>query len=470
MTSFIPMVLGFLMFAHAQPTKPNIVLLFADDQRADTIHALGNNQIITPNLDALVREGTSFDRAYIMGGLQGAVCVPSRAMMLSGKSLYRVSEQLKENTTWPMALRQAGYQTFATGKWHNGAPALAASFPNAKSIYLGGMSDQFGTPMADVGPDGKMTNQRKPPEHCSEVFADEAIRFLKNADKDKPFAVYVAFKSPHDPRQAPQKYLDMYDSSKVTLPPNYLPEHPFNNGELIIRDERLEKWPRSKSAIQKHLAEYYAIISHQDAQIGRIVQTLKEKGVYENTLIVFAADNGLAIGSHGLMGKQSVYEHSMRIPLIVKGPGVQKNRRSNAMCLTIDLFPTFCEVAGAKAPPVVEGKSLVPVLSGRETTHRSEILTGYRHLMRGFRDDRYKLIVNIAVNKTQLFDLQDDPHELRDLSNEAGMKEKVGQLMEGMKKAQQSWGDKQSLTPEKALPLKFDFSKVPEEKAKKGKS
>lgn len=446
MATLLPLVLGFLISAQSLQTRPNILFLFADDQRADTIQALGNKEIITPNLDALVREGTSFDRAYIMGGLQGAVCVPSRAMMLSSKSLYRVSEQLKDQITWPMVLRQSGYQTFATGKWHNGAPALAASFPNARGIYLGGMSDQFGTPMADVGPDGKMTNQRKPPEHCSEVFANEVINFLNTRDKDKPFAAYVAFKSPHDPRQAPKKFIQMYDPAKITLPANYATEHPFNNGELIIRDERLEKWPRTKNAVQKHLAEYYAIISHQDEQIGRIIQTLKDKGVFENTVIVFAADNGLAIGSHGLMGKQSVYEHSARIPLVVKGPGILKGKRTNAMCYTVDFFPTFCDIAGAKAPQAVEGKSLWPVLSGNQETHRTEILTGYRHLMRGYRDDRYKLIVNIAVNKKQLFDLQEDPHEIRDLSSEEGFRGKLNQLEEGMKKAQELWGDKQTLT------------------------
>lgn len=470
MTNLLALLVGGLIMAQIPQGKPNILLLFADDQRADTIHALGNDAIQTPNLDNLVREGTSFDRAYIMGGLQGAVCVPSRAMMLSGKSLYRIHEQLKDAVTWPMALRDSGYQTFATGKWHNGAVSLASSFPNARSIYLGGMSDQFGTPVADVGPDGKMTNQHKPEQHCSEVFADEAINFLKKADTEKPFAIYVAFKSPHDPRQAPKKYLDMYDPAKIPLPANYLPVHPFNNGELIIRDERLEKWPRSKSAIQKHLAEYYAIISHEDAQIGRILTVLKEKGVYENTVVVFAADNGLAIGSHGLMGKQSVYEHSMRIPLVVRGPGVEKNRRTRAMCYSIDLYPTFCELGQAKLPGGAEGKSLLGVLSGKEENHRDGILTGYRHFMRGFRNDQFKLIVNIGVNKKQLFDLKSDPYEMNDLAWDSAGQQKVEEMLSGMKAAMKQWGDTQALEVEKPLPLKFDFSKVPEEKAKKGKS
>ncbi len=439
-------------------TKPNILFFFADDQRADTIAALGNKAIITPNIDNLVAQGTSFDRFYIMGGTQGAVCVPSRAMLLSGKSLFRINERLKDTITWPMVLRNAGYETFATGKWHNGQPSLAESFPNARSIYLGGMSNQFGTPVADVGAEGKMVNARTPPEHCSEVFANEAISFLKRTGT-KPFAAYIALKSPHDPRQAPKKFLEMYDSDKIPVPANYLPQHPFNNGELLIRDEALEKWPRSKSAIQKHLAEYYAIITHEDEQIGRVIATLKETGKFENTLIVFAADNGLAIGSHGLMGKQNVYEHSVRVPLVIAGPGVAKNKRNQAMCYTFDLFPTFCDAAGAESPKGMEGKSLWPVLQGKTDKHRDSIFTAYRGLMRSYREDRFKLIAYTAVNKLQLFDLDNDPDEINDISEDPQYKVKLDFMLVRMKDAQVKWSDKQSLKSEKPLPLEIDLSK-----------
>ena len=449
-----------------QTTKPNILFFFADDQRADTINALGNKTIITPNIDQLVKEGTAFERAYIMGGTQGAVCVPSRAMMLSGKSLFRISEQLKGAATWPMALREAGYETFATGKWHNGQPSLAASFPKAKSIYLGGMSGQFNTPVSDVGTEGKMINLKSPNEHCSETFANEAINFLQNTPKDKPFAAYIAFKSPHDPRQAPKKFLEMYNPKDIPLPANYLPEHPFNNGELIIRDEALEKWPRSKTAIQQHLAEYYAIITHEDEQIGKVIKALKDTGRFENTIIVFSADNGLAIGSHGLMGKQNVYEHSVKIPLVISGPGIAKNKLSQAMCYTFDLFPTFCDAAGAKIPAGVEGKTLWPILKGTKETHREEIFSAYRGLMRGLRDDRYKLIVNIAVNKTQMFDLHTDPDEMKDLAEDPNQKIRLDAMVAKMKTAQESWADTQELSSKKPLPLKIDLSKNPETKSK----
>ncbi|MSR31624.1 MAG: DUF4976 domain-containing protein [Gemmataceae bacterium] len=447
--------------------RPNIVFFFADDQRADTIAALGNGQIKTPHLDSLVKEGTSFNRAYIMGGLQGAVCVPSRAQMLSGKGLFRIQEQLKNTTTWPLVLRQAGYLTFATGKWHNGAPSLALAFPNARSIHLGGMSNQFGTPMGDMGPEGKLINQRQPEAHCSEIFADEAITFLKQAPQGKPLAIYIAFKSPHDPRQAPKKFQDLYDPAKITLPANYLPEHPFNNGELLIRDERLEKWPRSKAAIQKHLADYYAIISHQDAQIGRVLEVLKKTGRFGNTVIVFAADNGLAIGSHGLMGKQNVYEHSSRIPLVVAGPGVKKGARTDAFCYNFDLYPTFAELANAQVPKEVEGKSLVRVLRGETDAHRQVILTSYRGFMRGIRDGRWKLIVTMAINKKQLFDLQNDPEETKDLSSDPAHGETVARLTGLLELEQKEFGDSAPLRNEKPLPAKIDLSKVPPEGKKK---
>ena len=311
-----------------------------------------------------------------------------------------------------------------------------------------------------------MINFKTPNEHCSETFANEAIEFLQKTPKEKPFAAYIAFKSPHDPRQAPKKFINMYNPKDIPLPANYLPEHPFNNGELVIRDEQLEKWPRRKSAIQQHLAEYYAIITHEDEQIGRVIKAVKETGRFENTIIIFSADNGLAIGSHGLMGKQNVYEHSVKIPLVISGPGIEKNKRSQAMCYTFDLFPTFCEAAGAKIHANVEGKSLWPILKGTAQTHREEIFSAYRGLMRGLNDGRYKLIVNIAVNKTQLFDLQSDPDEMKDLAEDASQKPRLDAMIAKLKTSQGNWADKQELKSEKPLPLKIDLSKTPEEKGK----
>lgn len=414
--------------------RPNILVLFADDLRADFLGAYGSKEAQTPNLDKLAQSGITFTEFHIMGGDQGAVCVPSRAMLMSGRELFRVNTQLKGVPTWPQQLRAAGYSTHMTGKWHNGAASCVASFPSARSVFLGGMSDQFRVKVSDAGPDGMMVNQRTGDQHSSELFAGEAIRFLKE-QKSGPWALYVAFTAPHDPREAPAEFKKRFDAAKISPGADFLPEHPFDNGELVIRDEKLEKHPRTPEAIQRHRADYHAIISHMDDQIGRILQTLEESGQAQNTVVVFLGDNGLAIGGHGLMGKQSVYEHSVRVPCIVRGPGIAAGRKSPALALSIDICPTLCGLAGTPPPEKCDGRSLLPILTGGADRHRDSLWFAYRNLMRAWRDDRWKVIHSTKADRWQLFDLQSDPLELKDLSampehaaRFAEMKEKVKAL------------------------------------------
>ncbi len=474
MNSFPPIkrfavFISALLLAHGvtAASRPNVVFLLADDMRADTIAALGNPHIQTPNLDRLAARGTSFTRAYIMGGLQGAVCVPSRAMMLSGRPLFRISEQLKDATTWPMVFRAGGYETFGCGKWHNGPASYAASFPNGKSVFLGGMNNHFRVPVQDVAADGKLTPPRTNALHSSELFANQAIEFLRSQKGGaKPFALYVAFTAPHDPRQAPKEFQARYDAAKLPLPKNFLPKHPFNNGEMTVRDEQLLPWPRTEAAVRRELADYYAIITHLDAQIGRVLDTLSEIDRAKETIVVFAADNGLAIGSHGLLGKQSVYEHSVRIPLIIGGPGLPVGRRTAAMCYSFDLFPTLCELAGMEIPKSVEGRSLVPVVKAVREQHRGEIFAAYRHFQRAVNDGRFKLIRYPHINKTQLFDLQDDPEELRDLAGEVTMKPKIEALMTKLVAAQKEFGDSLPLSTSEPAPVEIPLPS-PGKKAKK---
>jgi len=314
--------------------KPNILFLFADDQRAGTIHALGNNEIISPNLDKLADMGLSFTNAYIMGGSSAAVCAPSRAMLMTGRDLYGIEKQgwradiSEKFKTMPEVFRQAGYETFGTGKQHNGKQVFARGFSDGDEIFFGGMCDHWNVPVYNFDTIGKY--DKKLPfiaepgknnhlsyinncekisrgKHSSELFSDAVIRFLKRHDKNKPFFAYVSYTAPHDPRSMPEEYLDMYDTAAIDIPANYLPQHPFDFGEYKIRDEMLAGFPRTKSEIKIHIRDYYAMITHMDSQIGRIIQALKESGEYENTIIVFSADNGLALGQHGLMGKQNIY-------------------------------------------------------------------------------------------------------------------------------------------------------------------
>src|SRR5262245_27631799 len=316
---------GLLAFALLLPIGPlwaadrlNVLFLLSDDQRADTIAAHGNPHIQTPNLDRLAASGFSFRGNYIFGGNSGAVCVPSRAMLMSGKTWFHVdTPTLNGAKLLPEFLGEHGYVTFGAGKWHNGQPSWLRAFQQGKTIMFGGMSDHLKVPVRDLGPDGKLTAVHTDEKFSSEFFADSVIEFLKRQDGQKPFFAYVAFTAPHDPRMPPSPQREYYYENKPPLPPNFAAQFPFDNGHMLdCRDENLAAWPRTESVIRDQLAEYYGMITHLDGQIGRILQALKETGQADNTIIIYAADNGLALGSHGLMGKQNVFEHSMRVPLI----------------------------------------------------------------------------------------------------------------------------------------------------------
>ncbi len=461
---FLCLLVGFWTDSRAAAAarKPNVLFLFSDDQRADTIAALGNKNIRTPNLDRLVRQGSTCTRAYCMGALQGAVCVPSRAMLMTGRTLFRVSTEMKDQPTWPESFAREGYTTFITGKWHNGQPSLCRVFQEGKAVFLGGMGDDpYRLPVQDLTADHTLTEKRPSGKHSVELFADSAISFLNRQKGEKPFLCYVAFNAPHDPRIAPPEYHDRANAAKPPLPDNYLPQHPFDNGDLIGRDERLAPWPRTEAVVRQHLADYYASIMFLDAQVGRILDALKAAGRHEDTLVVFASDHGLALGSHGLFGKQNLYDHSMHAPLILAGPGVPKDRQFDALCYLLDIFPTLGDLAGVPAPEGSEGKSLVPVLAGKQAAVRDSLFTAYRDVQRAVRDERWKLLVYPQINKTQLFDLEQDPGETKDLAADKGMEVEVRRLTALLKDWQKQVGDRQALTTRNPKPAEFDFRKVP---------
>lgn len=421
----------------------NVLILLSDDQRADTIAALGNTQIRTPNIDRLVKRGVSFDRAYMQGSMNPATCVPSRAMLLSGRSLFHVDEQLRD-TTWPEAFQKAGYRCFATGKWHNGERSLLRSFPEAQGIFLGGMTDPFKARLTGIS-GNKLSPSMLSSKHTCEVFADEAIRFLKSSH-DRPFFCYVAFNGPHDPHIVPDDFPIRYDAKSLTLPKNTLPQHPFDNGEMTIRDEALLGWPRSPAELQQMLAEYYRYVSYVDHQIGRILEALDRSPAAEKTLVVFAADSGVARGSHGLLGKQNCYEHSLRIPLILTGPGIPAQKRTSAMCYLYDLLPSVGSMCQVPAPVTSEGIDLSPTFRDPQQPARTQLVFGYKAVQRAIRTDRWKLIRYPQVDRTQLYDLQADPEETTDLARRPESAKVIEELLSSLKAEQSKLGDKAPLT------------------------
>jgi len=444
--------------------RPNILVLFADDMRADTIAAHGNPHIRTPHLDALARRGFSFRRAYVMGGDSGAVCVASRAMLMSGRTLFNVDTKALDGVTLlPELLGRQGYTTFGTGKWHNGTASWQRAFQQGRAVMFGGMSDHTKVPIRDLGPDGQLTPQRMATTFSSELFADAVIDFLRAPRGEQPFFAYVAFTAPHDPRQPPLAYREPYYRSLPPLPPNFLPQLPFDNGMMRGgRDENLGAWPRTEAVVRDQIAEYYGLITHMDDQIGRILAALDESGQAEDTIVVFAADNGLAIGSHGLLGKQSVYEHSTRVPFIVAGPGVPHGE-SAAFSYLHDLFPTLADMVGVRAPDGVEGHSLAPAWRNADMSRRDSLFTVFMHWQRAVRDDRWKLIAYPHLGYLQLFDLSRDPHETTNLIDQPAHAGEVRRLQGLMREWQARLGDDVAIPETSRPPETVDLTGRPRE-------
>ena len=449
--------------------KPNIVFFFTDDQRFDTVNALGNKQISTPNIDELVNNGTSFTNAHIAGGTEPAVCMPSRAMLHTGKSLFNLTKNgmlIPENDLlMGEHLRANGYRTFGTGKWHNGTTAYHRSFTDGGEIFFGGMWDHWNIPACDYDPTGQYNKTHKwnlnpmfskhPFEikadhltlgkHSTELFADKSIDFINNYQDTAPFFMYISFMAPHDPRSMPEAYLDLYDPKSIELPKNFKPEHDFDYGVSKLRDEVLAPYPRTVEDTKQQIAEYYAMISHLDHEVGRVIKALKAKGTYQNTVFIFAGDNGLAVGQHGLFGKQNVYEHSIKVPLIFMGPNLPKGETRDDEVYLFDIFPTLCDYLGLEKPASIDGKSLYRSINGEETLIRDGMYFAYADLVRGVKNNGFKFIEYNCPDGTrrhQLFNLNDDPDELVDLSANPKYTDKKTLMRKKLLALRDEWNDR----------------------------
>lgn len=452
-------VCGGLTSSARTNQRPNVLFLFADDQRADALGCSGNSFIRTPNIDQLAKNGVRFRNGYVMGGHHGAICAPSRAMLMSGKSLFHVYDKLEGVETMPAYFAKNGYMTFGTGKWHNEKSAFESSFQMAKNVFLGGMSDHFKVPCYDMGVDGKLAASETK-GFSTDIFAGAAKDFLleyAGGKREQPFFCYVAFTAPHDPRSPRTDYIGLYPDESIPLPGNFKKLHPFAFDDLTVRDENLAPWPRTPEIIQSSLADYYALISHLDSEIGGLVKSLKECGLYENTLIIYAADNGLAIGSHGLMGKQSLYEHSTKVPIILSGPGIPKEMVADGLVYLYDLFPTICNLCRLPAPSGIDGRDLSPVIKGDIEGVRNVLYTAYRSSIRAVRTNEWKLIRYPKRNFTQLFNLKSDPLEISNLAAKPEYAEKVNEMMNLLMEGYFASGDTATMNPLTFLPLEYDY-------------
>ncbi|CAH1659761.1 Arylsulfatase A-like enzyme [Hyphomicrobiales bacterium] len=426
---------------------PNIVVLIADDHRYESIGCNGNSEVETPNLDGLARRGVSFDGAHCQGGMHPAVCVPSRASFLTGRNIFAsavdpTGDDYEASAfaipaaleTFPQRLRAEGYVTHAIGKWHNDKEAFARSFSSGDRLMFGGMSDHDRVPLRRHDPKGNFPESEIYYEDglSTDLFRDSALDFLRERSSDQPYCLYVAFTAPHDPRTPPDAYMRTGDT--VSLPANFLPIHPFDNGEMLVRDELLEALPRPADAVRQHIADYYGMITHLDAAVGAILKALADNGDDANTIVVYTADHGLALGQHGLMGKQNLYEHSLHIPLIIAGPDLPQGQRVPHLVWHADTSATLLELAGCPMDPMAEGRSLLPIMGDPDADWRGTFAAAYRLSQRMIRDGRYKLIRYIdqvplargpyradntpsrGSRTEQLFDLAVDPAETVNLT------------------------------------------------------
>ena len=405
-------------------TRPNIILIIADDHRAASLGVHGAD-VATPNLDALAARGLDFTNAHCQGGFNAAVCVPSRASLMTGRSVYDLTPDADRTApdysagevippafpTLPQHLREAGYRTHAIGKWHNDKATFARSFSSAEAVFFGGMCNHDEMILQDHDPAGTYDTSRgrHVPGHSTDIFRDAALRFLE-APGDAPYFLYVALTAPHDPRTPPPGFA--VDPATVALPASYAPTHPFDNGATTIRDELLEAFPRGEAAIRQHIADYHGMIAHLDDAVGQIVAAAGEAD--GDTVVIYTSDHGLSLGNHGLLGKQNLYEHSIGIPLLMSGPNVPQGQRINLVWHG-DTHATVLGLAGLVPD---EGCTDCFDLRGTDET-RPLFGAVYRGTQRMIRDARFKYIryrrdpaeADPGSDTEQLFDLASDPHE-----------------------------------------------------------
>lgn len=461
-TFFVPLI--FLMACGSQKeisNSPNILFIFADDQSYTGINLGVNDQVITPNLDRLSESGVTFTHAYNMGGWNGAICVASRAMLNSGRFIWSAKKLSDSSYTgfqeqglmWSQLMSNKGYDTYMTGKWHVNlsADSVFMVTGHIRGGMPGTVPESYNRPLSEKDTTWLPWHKKwggywEGGKHWSNIVADEAIEFIDNsATSDNPFFMYIAFNAPHDPRQSPKEFVEMYPLENISLHPSFIEEYPYKDlmgCPITLRDERLAPFPRTPYSVKVHTQEYYAIITHMDQQIGRIIQRLEETGRDKNTYILFSADHGLGCGKQGLLGKQNMYDHSMRVPLIIAGPDIPPNEKRNMQVYLQDLMATSIDLAGIDKLEFIDFNSLIPMIKNPDLPGPySSIYGAYMNLQRMVRTDIYKLIFYPEAGVYRLYDMINDPDELNDIAGDPDNINIIMKLSEQLKKQQEIMND-----------------------------
>jgi arylsulfatase A-like enzyme len=415
----------------AEQRRPNILFMFTDDQPQNCMGIMGNARIHTPHLDGLARRGTLFNNAFVTT----AICCSNRACILTGQYMYRHGiTDFKQplsveafDKTYAALLRKAGYRTGYLGKYAIGNPRL---YDRELCLPASRFDHWYGFPQSisfrqEI--DGKT-------RYLTEVMTEQAFDFLRATTPDQPFCLTVAFKEPHGPfnyfdPNAPNPY------EGVELPPS--PTFTLNDWNAqpeFIRNSLNgdRKWLQNPEAYQRDLRTFYRTVTRADAAVGRILAELERLGLDDNTVVIFSSDHGSLLGDHGLSGKWLMYENSIRVPMIIYDPRVDRRnagQRRDEMVLSIDLAPTMLSLAGIEPPDSVQGENMMPLVSNQARRWRSHFY--YQHTYNtdpprspiaaseGIRTTRWKYIryPQTAPVYEQLFDLESDPLEQNNLAS-----------------------------------------------------
>lgn len=415
--------------------RPNILFIIVDDQSPFDLKAYRPDSILeTPTIDRLASEGMTIDGAYQMGSWTGGVCTASRTMIMTGRTLWhipdkpgrlfnpyaddpdRVPSGLPENSL-PAVFNAAGYDTMRTCKTGNSYEAANERFAVRRDAMKRGGTAETGSAW-----------------HGDQVMDYLAER--ETSEDEDPFLIYFGFSHPHDVRDGTPELLEKYgavnhddpdslppaNEKQPPLPNNYLEKHPFPDGHPDLRDEYHVSgvWEkRDERTIRNEIGRQFACVEYIDQQIARVVEKLEAMGELDNTYIFYTSDHGMAIGRHGLQGKQNLYEHTFRVPMIVRGPGIAAGSRAQGNFYLADVLPTLCDIAKIDPPETVETHSFLSVLNGTEDLVHETLYGAYcggtRPGMRVVRKGDWKLIqydvLEGKVREKQLFNLAENPWE-----------------------------------------------------------
>ena len=449
-----PLIL-FALDSLAAPVKPNIVIIYTDDQRFQTIGAEGNSIIITPTLDALAERSLRFTNAHVAF----ALCSPSRAAMLTGRygsanGVLHLNSALNESEkTFAQLLKDMGYQTGLTGKWHLKQSPKQLGFDH--QVYFESNGTYYGRRIVDNG------QELHPEEHCDFYCAQKAADFISGATHDEvPFLLVHGTQLPHMNGQliwaARQETKDQYEVKDMPVPGNRLDDlvnKPSYLQNVRNRRKAFDYGYPDKHAIQQHTLDYYSVITEMDESFAILLSKFDELDLWQNTYVFFMSDNGWMLGDHGFTSKVLPYQPSSQVPMMICGPGIEAGI-SDALVSNLDIFPTVLSLAGIKLPTNIHGKNLTDILfdqrSGVREAFVYEGLGNYGGALPNLTaiTHDYRFIVTYRdqdldmVDFVELYDRRNDPEEMTNLRDDPALKKVEHDLWKAVRRHKKKILDK----------------------------